>query len=87
MIFSPLPALGNQQLQEATDVVNQAMIPLSVIFSYPLFADADMGIYPNTASVYHAQLKANKKNQLIHFLTSASLPFSRPISKWNYGQQ
>ena len=30
------------------------------IISYPLFADADTGIYPHTASQYHARPKAKR---------------------------
>ena len=30
------------------------------IISYPLFADADMGIYPHAASQYHARPTAKR---------------------------
>ena len=39
---------------------NTVVITLSDIISYPLFADADTGIYPHAASQYHARPKAKR---------------------------
>ena len=36
------------------------MVPILDIISYPLFTDADAGIYPHTPSQYHAQPKAKR---------------------------
>ena len=51
--------------------------PPAGIISYPLFADADTGIYPHAASQYHARPKAkrgiamlsNTSKELIHAQT------------------
>ena len=43
------------------------------IISYPLFADADTGIYPHAALQYHARLKAMLKQYLWHSETFPQL--------------
>ena len=46
--------------------------------SYPLFADADTGIYPHAASQYHARPKAKRG---ITMLSVGKFPLSAEASK------
>ena len=41
-------------------ISNHNVIKVWDIISYPLFADADTGIYPHAASQYHARLNAKR---------------------------
>ena len=50
------------------------------IISYPLFADADTGIYPNTASQYHARPKAKRG---IAMLSVDKFPYPRKQTRGN----
>ena len=48
--------------------------------SYPLFADADMGIYPHAASLYHARPKAKRG---IAMLSVDKFPYPRKQTRGN----
>ena len=48
--------------------------------SYPLFADADTGIYPDAASQYHARPKAKRG---IAMLSVAKFPYQRKQTRGN----
>ena len=50
------------------------------IISYPLFADADTGIYPHTASQYHARPKAKRG---IAMLSVDKFPYPRKQTRGN----
>ena len=50
------------------------------IISYPLFADADTGIYPHAASQYHARPKAKRG---IVMLSVAEFPYQRKQTRGN----
>ena len=50
------------------------------IISYPLFADADTGIYPHAASQYHARPKAKRG---IAMLSVDKFPYSRKQTRGN----
>ena len=50
------------------------------IISYPLFADADTGIYPHTASQYHAGPKAKRG---IAMLSVDKFPYPRKQTRGN----
>ena len=50
------------------------------IISYPLFADADTGIYPHAASQYHARLKAKRG---IAMLSVDKFPYPRKKTRGN----
>ena len=50
------------------------------IISYPLFADAETGIYPHTASQYHAQPKAKRG---IAMLSVNKFPYPRKPTRGN----
>ena len=50
------------------------------IISYPLFADADMGIYPHAASQYHARPKTKRS---IAMLSVDKLPYPRKQTRGN----
>ena len=54
-------------------------IPLDII-SYPLFADADTGIYPHAASQYHARPKAKRS---IAMLSVDKFPYPRKQTRGN----
>ena len=47
------------------------------IISYPLFADVDTGIYPHTASQYHARPKA-KRGMAMLSVDKFSYPRKQP---------
>ena len=55
------------------------LIKLDII-SYPLFADADTGIYPHAASQYHARPKAKRG---IAMLSVDKFPYPRKQTKGN----
>ena len=48
--------------------------------SYPLFADADTGIYPHAASQYHARPKAKRGIAMLTNLSHAQTIF---VTFWN----
>ena len=50
------------------------------IISHPLFADADTGIYPHTASQYHARPKAKRG---IAMLSVNKFPYPRKQTRGN----
>ena len=50
------------------------------IISYPLFADADTGIYPYAASQYHARPKAKRR---IAMLSVDKFPYPRKQTRGN----
>ena len=50
------------------------------IISYPLFADADTGIYPHAASQYHARPKAKRG---IAMLIVDKFPYPRKQTRGN----
>ena len=50
------------------------------IISYPLFADADTGIYPHAASQYHARPKAKRG---IAMLSVDKFPYPRKQTRGN----
>ena len=50
------------------------------IISYPLFADADTGIYPHAASQYHARPKAKRG---IAMLSVDKFPYPRKLTRGN----
>ena len=50
------------------------------IISYPLFADADTGIYPHAASQYHVRPKAKRG---IVMLSVDKLPYPRKQTRGN----
>ena len=50
------------------------------IISYPLFADADTGIYPHAASQYHARPKAKRG---IAMLSVVKFPYPRKQTRGN----
>ena len=50
------------------------------IISYPLFADADTGIYPDAASQYHARPKAKRG---IAMLSVDKFPYPRKQTRGN----
>ena len=50
------------------------------IISYPLFADADRGIYPHAASQYHARPKAKRG---IAMLRVDKFPYPRKQTRGN----
>ena len=52
----------------------------SDIISYPLFADADTGIYPHAASQYHARPKAKRG---IAMLSVDKFPYPRKQTRGN----
>ena len=56
-----------------SSVVNNTGITVDII-SYPLFPDADTGIYPHPASQYHARPKAMRG---IAMLSVDKLPYPR----------
>ena len=56
------------------------MRPTQTTISYPLFADADKGIYPYAASQYHARPKAKRG---IAMLSVDKFPFPRQQTRGN----
>ena len=50
------------------------------IISYPLFADADTGIHPHTASQYHARAKAKRGMAM---LSVEKFPYPRMQTRGN----
>ena len=50
------------------------------VISYPLFADADTGIYPHAASQYHARSKAKRG---IAMLSVDKFPYPRKQTRGN----
>ena len=69
--------LSYSNVLESTPVI---WIAVFNIISYPLFADADTGIYPHAASQYHARPKAKRG---IAMLSVDKFPYPRKQTRGN----
>ena len=68
------PIRSHNKIQQITTRVNYDII------SYPLFADADTGIYPHAASQYHARPKVKRG---IAMLSVDTFPYPRQQTRGN----
>ena len=67
-------------LGQSYDCSSASEVTLKDIISYPLFADADTGIYPHAASQYHARPKAKRG---IAMLSVDKFPYPRKQTRGN----
>ena len=71
----------NNHIRIACFVLNARLLKLQCdTISYPLFADADTGIYPHAASQYHARPKAKRG---IAMLSVDKFPYPRKQTRGN----
>ena len=70
------------QIQEQwlREIISTEYIKTVDIISYPLFADADTGIYPHAASQYHRRLKPKRG---IAMLSVDKFPYPRKQTRGN----
>ena len=79
-IFSKIPTKAPQSLSVRARYRVPFVYLNSDIISYPLFADADTGIYPHLASQYHARPKAKRG---IAMLSVDKFPYPRKQTRGN----
>ena len=72
--------LTSLALWQSNDCPSASKATLMNIISYPLFADADTGIYPHAASQYHARPKAKRG---IAMLSVDKFPYPRKQIRGN----